>query len=601
MSIYLPDCPFEVNATNRYTIVTYEASITARRFIRRNETIKYLAGIQVTVTPEEEAEMASRKKDFSLIVSSRSKSTSLFMGPARFANHDCEANARLVTCGQAGIEIKACRDIEVGEEITVTYANSYFGDNNCECLCQTCEKKQANGWKPRGGDLSVQTSIEGDLTAATQGYSLRRRRRDESATGAGSRTPSVTPEIRPRIFKRQRSQRMSGERASTTDSTGPDMLGSSGIGEKRKWDAFGTPPVTPAKRLKTSDYEVPPISMTSTSSTTSSETELSCSPFSSEYSNGNLTEATSPESVDVDPQTLSPEPTPTKQATDLVKLEESDSEAQDRKQHMLEAVVPTTETPSSFAEAVAATSSSPPVAPCVPVMDSRSTGPQSQSGTGQNQDSEHSTPECLGIADPARSSPGDPAVPSICVDEPEPAKPAILGRPKKAQGARQSPPAPAGRQRVPGDYTLTPLLLSEPETAWVHCTNCNTAFVQRNAYYTKSNCPRCERHSMLYGYVWPKTAPAGPGDKEERVLDHRTVHRFLRPEDEAKARGRKSWRERLGSGVESTDSEELFEERGRARVREGGEGSKSGAGNAALAAVRRSGRARRASTKVIGD
>ena len=40
MSIYLPDCPFEVNATNRYTIVTAEASITARRFIKRNEPIK---------------------------------------------------------------------------------------------------------------------------------------------------------------------------------------------------------------------------------------------------------------------------------------------------------------------------------------------------------------------------------------------------------------------------------------------------------------------------------------------------------------------------------------------------------------------------------
>ncbi len=62
MSIYLPDCPWEVNTTNRYTIVTQEASITARRFIKRNEPIKYLSGIQVLITPEEEQEMALRKK-----------------------------------------------------------------------------------------------------------------------------------------------------------------------------------------------------------------------------------------------------------------------------------------------------------------------------------------------------------------------------------------------------------------------------------------------------------------------------------------------------------------------------------------------------------
>lgn len=98
-----------------------------------------------------------------------------------------------------------------------------------------------------------------------------------------------------------------------------------------------------------------------------------------------------------------------------------------------------------------------------------------------------------------------------------------------------SPPA---RSRIPGDYTLTPLLLSEPEMAWIHCTNCNTAFVQQNAYYTRSSCPRCERHSKLYGYIWPKTDAAGPRDKEERVLDHRTVHRFLDPYDEAKVRRR---------------------------------------------------------------
>lgn len=42
---------------------------------------------------------------------------------------------------------------------------------------------------------------------------------------------------------------------------------------------------------------------------------------------------------------------------------------------------------------------------------------------------------------------------------------------------------------------------------------------------------------MLYGYRWPKTERAGKGD-DERVMDHRTVHRFLTTEEERSVRKR---------------------------------------------------------------
>lgn len=124
VDIYLPDCPFEVSSTNRYTIDTHEAAVTARRYIKKGEVVKYLCGIQVIMTEEEEELIKSSRRDFSIVVSSRNKTASLFLGPARFANHDCGANARLKTSGAAGMEILAVTDIEIGDEITVSYGRS---------------------------------------------------------------------------------------------------------------------------------------------------------------------------------------------------------------------------------------------------------------------------------------------------------------------------------------------------------------------------------------------------------------------------------------------------------------------------------------------
>ena len=149
VNIYLPDCPFEVGTTNRYTITTAEACVVARKRLRKGEPIKYLTGIQVEMTEKEEKELTGRT-DFSVVLSSRRKRPSLFLGPARFANHDCDSNARLNTSGPHGIHIVACKDIEIGDEITVTYGEDYFGEDNCECLCHTCELELRNGWDPQG-------------------------------------------------------------------------------------------------------------------------------------------------------------------------------------------------------------------------------------------------------------------------------------------------------------------------------------------------------------------------------------------------------------------------------------------------------------------
>ncbi|KAL2885603.1 Histone-lysine N-methyltransferase SET9 [Ceratocystis lukuohia] len=442
MNVYRVDCAWEVNSTNRYTIINHEASITARRFIRRNETIKYLAGIQVVMTPEEEREISVRKKDFSVVVSARSKCASLFMGPARFANHDCAANAKLMTTSQSGIEIVATRNIEVGEEITVTYSASYFGENNCDCLCKTCEENLRNGWaQPVEGAVAgvpsgVKPSIEGGELAA-EGYSLRRRRRrcDDISASSASRSSSaalaVTEDIRPKVARGARHRAAANASPGIAASESPKALtDSTKPSPKRRLSQLETPPITPAKRAKSeSDSE-------SGSSGRGSGSRGATAVVVSFDKRGGRSkqQASNAPLVQPDARLLSPESMPESEASSTSAL-------------------PAPKTAAKSKSAVRPTKRSP------------------------------------------------------C--------------------------------RVPGDYTLTPLLLCEPEMAWIACTICSAVFVQHNAYYTKSACPRCERHSKLYGFVWPKTEPAGPRDREERVLDHRTVHRFLRAADELRARGRK--------------------------------------------------------------
>lgn len=149
IQMYHPDCPFEVTTTNRYIITQHEAAICARKFIKAGQEIKYLSGTLVAMTKEEEKDLGLTRKDFSVVMSSRRKTPSFFLGPARFANHDCDANGRLVTRGTEGMSVMATRDIHEGEEITVSYGEDYFGIDNCECLCLTCEHAVRNGWAPQ--------------------------------------------------------------------------------------------------------------------------------------------------------------------------------------------------------------------------------------------------------------------------------------------------------------------------------------------------------------------------------------------------------------------------------------------------------------------
>ncbi|KAI3336665.1 hypothetical protein HD806DRAFT_13918 [Xylariaceae sp. AK1471] len=536
MSIYLPDCPYEVSSTNRYTIYSHEAAITARKYIKKGQPIKYLSGIQVMITAKEDKELAKRKKDFSIVISSRNKCAALFMGPARFANHDCDANARLMITGQAGIEIVATKNIDVGDEITVSYAENYFGEDNCECLCKTCEENAVNGWAQGEGGVALTKSIEDSVP---EGYSLRRRRRDDSCA-SGSRTPSVTPDIRPRIRKTKPKTPNGGpERESLCDSPAPhDILREK---RKREYESLQSPPITPAKRLKTLQYEVEPVPIPGGLERRGSDDASSSEHSASDSGSTDvmvMTDATTPEEEIQEAVLRSPELTPVRSRISALKQEDSD----------LSPLTDFSRTPSLPPIIITESLSQLDEIPNRRTTNLDTAAPviiNGQVGELPSIDMVVLPAPITAVSEEALpiSTNSREGVLQIPDEEPSRGRARGRGRPKKGEERKVAEfidePAQVTKKRVPGDYTLTPVLLSEPNTAWIHCTICGDAFVQQNAYYTRSSCFRCERHSKLYGYSWPKTEKEGSNDKEERILDHRMIHRFLDTEEEARIRGRK--------------------------------------------------------------
>ncbi|KAH6654165.1 hypothetical protein BKA67DRAFT_500397, partial [Truncatella angustata] len=529
--IYLPDCPFEVSTTNRYTIVTYEAAVTARRFIKRGDPIKYLSGIQVLITAKEEEEMTKRKKDFSIVVSSRNKCASLFMGPARFANHDCDANARLVITSQSTIEIFATKNIEIGDEITVTYGENYFGEDNRECLCHSCENSLSNGWaQPEGEGLQaglVQKSIE---EPADEGYRLRRRRRDDSSARS-SRSQSRTPDIRPRVARsRTNMLRTGSSRTSMTGSPAPEAL----LRQKRKreMEMLSSPPATPAKRQKSDQVNDTPVPAPDQIVRRNSEGSVSLTDSimsASDSGSGELTDVTTPEEDTKEAEFSLQSPNPTPKKTEL-KIEGSGS--------ML----------SIFGAGAFGASRQPTIANLIHSDESVSaTGIPAANIPNASAEVNIIHPEDLKlmVIPPPLTPASKPAeqissTPGAAVKIPAPskhksAKTELCGSPEPTSDDEMD----EREAREPGDYTLTPLLLAEPNSAWIGCRVCEDYFVQQDAYFTRAYCPRCERHSKLYGYQWPKTQREGKHDKEERIMDHREIHRFLDSRDEARVRGRK--------------------------------------------------------------
>jgi hypothetical protein len=85
------------------------------------------------------------------------------MGPLSRVNHDCSHfSAEFIPSGTLGgfktLALRTVRAVIPGEEITVNYSTSYFGANNEDCLCASCEATGSNGWGGFGKGTTAETA-----------------------------------------------------------------------------------------------------------------------------------------------------------------------------------------------------------------------------------------------------------------------------------------------------------------------------------------------------------------------------------------------------------------------------------------------------------
>ncbi|OBZ91673.1 hypothetical protein A0J61_00251 [Choanephora cucurbitarum] len=139
--MYMPNAGYEIGDTRRYGGHgrRVEACLVATKDWHVGDEMRLLTGMIACLDPKDDAELKKGNRDFSVMWSTRKNCSCLFLGPARFANHDCDSNCKFISMGQNLITVKVLKEIQSGEEITVYYGKHYFGDNNSECKCSTCE------------------------------------------------------------------------------------------------------------------------------------------------------------------------------------------------------------------------------------------------------------------------------------------------------------------------------------------------------------------------------------------------------------------------------------------------------------------------------
>lgn len=482
--MYSPDAGFEVGSTNRYNPLSPEASVVARRVFTRGDTVKFLTGVMAPMSSAEEDEFAAGQTDFSIIYSSRVGGMSLLLGPARFVNHDCEPNCKFVTTNKENVTLYVERKIEIGEEITVNYAEDYFGEGNKECLCRTCEVQMRNGWA--GDAASVMSDEEIDIDSLVPGAIVTRR------SSRKRQSYSTSLEVPVESFDRKRGGRKaaSGAILSPPDSdrgtsvefgnsATPSVMG----GASATPSVIGGPGTPSQSHSPAPEDQVKPV--------TPPETNGTATPA------GNIAGEEQLIKVVEDTAAASDAIAESLLALPGV-LDESTIQAE-------EEGAPTPQETDTNSPQSTIPDCPPEQHPTHPLTAS----PDFQKSFGLSAPLSALTVVSSSLNIPAPLPEDEELSDFTDIDDDDlddRILTALLPAPRKKSKRSLPPPTPAliepPRTRVPGDYLSWHL---NTEGTKCVCSDCKKTFVHDDRWYVPRACKRCERHSKIYGLVWPKT------------------------------------------------------------------------------------------------
>lgn len=403
------------------------------------------------------------------------------------------------------------------------YAEDYFGPNNRECLCKTCETLGRNGWSSGDEPVKQEETPEASSVEPEDGSQPMMRTRSKRKNTPLEPLEELPPDRRAR---RKPTQLEILTPPDSDRATSEDMAAVK-PGVTRQDSGFSQPPITPSSEPQT-QYAVrrpptPPLKVLTAEEAVYdiAESLLALSQSPRTYQPTRMHSRV--HSLDLPRQALSFGPLPGLQAPATPTLD-SFGHPKLQAPPLLQSVSVTAfapnRQPTMFSSDLGTTTTAYQQSPAPTGLVAVKPEPTSYSQNISSQlpkfekaaadppikaDKTDSDDDLSEISDSELDRLDSVIVkPKVKKKSPTPPRKGGRGR----SGSKSMPPQIV-RKRVPGDY-LEPQTIQEER---LNCHDCREDFIHGERWYIPRSCKRCERHSKIYGLIWPKTTKK-KGDTE---------------------------------------------------------------------------------------